>query len=75
MLKWKGTGFLPGIPARDLTDQEVEEFGGEKYLVGTGLYEKPEDEKTVKMTTKKSKNTTLTVDRFETPAEEDEKGE
>ena len=39
MLKWNGTGFLPGIPARDLTDEEVKEFGGEKKLIATGLYE------------------------------------
>lgn len=35
-------GFLPGIPARDLTDEEVKEHGGEQALVATGLYRKPE---------------------------------
>lgn len=32
-------GFLPGLPARDLSDEEVEALGGEKALVKTGLYE------------------------------------
>jgi len=31
---------MPGIPARDLTDQEVEWLGGEKSLLDTGLYAK-----------------------------------
>lgn len=31
-------GFLPGVPARDLTDAEVEALGGEAVLVKTGLY-------------------------------------
>ena len=38
MLKYIGKGFFPGIPAKDLTDEEVTQFGGEEYLVGTGLY-------------------------------------
>jgi hypothetical protein len=33
-------GSLPGIPARDLTDLEVDQLGGEKLLLDTGLYEK-----------------------------------
>ena len=40
MLIYNGKGFLPGIPARDLTDEEVKEFGGEKKLLATGLYVK-----------------------------------
>jgi hypothetical protein len=40
MLIWNGKGFLPGIPARDLDDDEVKEFGGEKKLLASGLYEK-----------------------------------
>jgi len=40
MLIHNGKGFIPGIPARDLTDEEVKEFGGEKKLLATGLYEK-----------------------------------
>lgn len=38
-LKYKGIGFIPGIPARDLTDDEVYQFG-EIPLINTGLYEK-----------------------------------
>jgi len=38
-MKYLGTGFLAGIPARDLTAEEVEKFG-EKFLLSTGLYEK-----------------------------------
>jgi len=34
-------GSLPGLPARDLQDEEVERLGGEKKLLATGLYEKP----------------------------------
>lgn len=33
--------WLPGIPARDLTVQEVKDLGGEKALIETGLYAKP----------------------------------
>lgn len=38
-LKWLGQAFIIGVPARDLTDAEVEEYGGAEYLTGTGLYE------------------------------------
>lgn len=38
-LKYRtGKGFIRGIPARDLTDEEVEKFGGAPILVQTGLY-------------------------------------
>ena len=43
MLKYTGGGYngtRPEIPVRDLTDKEAEEFGGEEFLVSTGLYEK-----------------------------------
>jgi hypothetical protein len=41
MLRYIGHGaWLPDIPARDLTDEEVEQHGGEKALVASGLYEK-----------------------------------
>ena len=40
MLKYNGKGWLPGIPARDLTDEEVKEYGGEMKLLATKLYEK-----------------------------------
>lgn len=39
-LNYVGGGFLPGVPARDLTDEEVEEHGGERALLKSGLYEK-----------------------------------
>ena len=39
MLKYIGTGFLPGVPARDLSDAEVEQHGGEETLIASGLYE------------------------------------
>ena len=45
MLIWKGTAWLPGIPARDLTDEEVKQFGGEKKLIASGLYEAPKKER------------------------------
>lgn len=45
MLKYIGKGFIPGIPARDLNDDEVKKYGGVKFLVGTGLFEKPKKKK------------------------------
>ena len=46
MMKYIGQGaFMVGIPARDLTDEEVEKYGGEKALLETGLYEKAGKEK------------------------------
>ena len=39
-LKYIGMGsWMYGIPAMDLTAEEVEKHGGAEYLVGTGLYE------------------------------------
>lgn len=38
MMRWNGKGFIPGIPARDLTDAEVEQHG-EKVLLASGLYD------------------------------------
>ena len=40
-----GSGSLPGIPARDLTDEEVQNFG-RLFLLKTGLYQ--DEEKPVK---------------------------
>ncbi len=37
-LKYIGNEFLPGVPARDLTEDEVEECGGEQVLLASGLY-------------------------------------
>jgi len=41
MLKYIGKGsWFPGIPARDLSEEEVKRLGGEKAILATGLYEK-----------------------------------
>ena len=34
---------LHGIPARDLTAEEAEKYGGEDALLNTGLYATPEE--------------------------------
>lgn len=41
MLKYIGVSFIAGIPARDLSDDEVEKYGGKEYLLSTGLFEEP----------------------------------
>jgi hypothetical protein len=42
MLIYSGSGeHKVGIPARDLSDEEVEQNGGEELLIATGLYIKP----------------------------------
>lgn len=41
MLKYTGGGYggsLPNIPAKDLSAEEVEQYGGMEFLVKTGLY-------------------------------------
>lgn len=38
-MRYLGGGFIPGIPARDLTELEVERCGGVETLAATGLYE------------------------------------
>lgn len=51
-MRWLGNGFYIGIPARDLTTEEVKRFGHE-FLLSLGLYEEvvpikamePEDDK------------------------------
>ncbi|MBU2177569.1 MAG: hypothetical protein KJ556_20955 [Gammaproteobacteria bacterium] len=44
-LRWLGYASLHGIPARDLSAEEVEKFGRD-YLLETGLYDEiqPESE-------------------------------
>lgn len=37
MLKYTGNGFMPGVPARDLTEDEVKQYGRAR-LLRTGLY-------------------------------------
>jgi hypothetical protein len=55
-LTYIGQGnFVPNVPARDLSAEEVKEYGGEVALLETGLYEKPE-EKTPRSKTKTSKD-------------------
>lgn len=37
-MKYIGNGnFLPNVPARDLTEEEVKQFG-KKFLLDSGLY-------------------------------------
>ncbi len=44
MLNYIGKGaFLIGVPARDLSADEVRLYGGEEMLLSTGLYEKAND--------------------------------
>jgi hypothetical protein len=42
-LIYKGGGFIPGVPARDLTEEEVKEHGGAKVLTAHGLYEEKQE--------------------------------
>lgn len=39
-LIYNGGGYLIGIPARDLSDEEARQFG-RKYLLESGLYSEP----------------------------------
>ena len=39
MFKFLGGGFIPGVPARDLSDKEAEQFG-EAGLIKSGLYQR-----------------------------------
>lgn len=40
--------FWPGVPAKSLTADEVEQYGGEQHLLSTGLYALPKPQKAVK---------------------------
>lgn len=44
MLKYNGKGYYPGVPTKDLTDEEVEKYGGEEFLLSLHpqIYEKIE---------------------------------
>jgi hypothetical protein len=42
-LIYKGGGFIPGVPARDLTEKEVREHGGVRVLTAHGLYEEKQE--------------------------------
>ena len=37
-LRYVGAGFLPGVPARDLSAKEANEYGGVAALLASGLY-------------------------------------
>ena len=41
VLKWNGSGFMDGVPARDLTADEVAKYGGHEALLKSGCYEEP----------------------------------
>lgn len=41
MLKYTGGGILVGVPARDLSDEEVRRHGRAR-LIATGFYVEPE---------------------------------
>lgn len=42
MLKFVGGSdkFYPGIPPQDLSEEEAKQYGGEKFLLSTGLWKK-----------------------------------
>lgn len=42
-LVYVGDGFLPGVPARNLTDDEVTAYGGAEALIASGLYEEEQE--------------------------------
>ena len=44
MFKYLHNGFIPGIPARDLTDKEAEQFGKAR-LKKSGLYQEVRERK------------------------------
>jgi hypothetical protein len=45
MLKYIGKGWLPNVPARDLSEDEVKQYGGEAFLLKSGCYERLEEER------------------------------
>ena len=53
-MKWKGNGFYVPIPARDLSAEEVQKYGGREYLLSLGLYEEVEQPKAKPKAAKKS---------------------
>lgn len=46
-MRYIGKASIHGIPARDLSEREVERYGGAILLEATGLYEIIPDEKAV----------------------------
>lgn len=64
MLRYVGDGsWLPGVPARDLSDEEVKEYGGKDFLVRTRLYVAPKMERVQRQ------------DKMERPDVQDKEGE
>lgn len=55
-LKYLGNAFLPGVPARDLTEAEVEQYGGVAALVASGVYAEDSDKPVAKKETKEADN-------------------
>ena len=62
-LKWNGKGSLSDIPARDLTDAEVKDFGGYEKLIASGCYEAINNEVPVQIETLIARGETLTGER------------
>ena len=69
MLIYTGGGYggaQPNIPARDLTDEEVKQYGGAEALIKTGLYEQAPAERP---------STGSGTPKRESPAEKRKEGE
>ena len=49
MLRYIGEGFIPGVPARDLTEEEAKQYGGRLRLLRSGLYRDARPSRIVKM--------------------------
>ena len=46
MLKYiQARGAIIGIPARNLSNEEVKKYGGKEFLLETGLYKEPANSK------------------------------
>ena len=43
MLRYKGGGWLAGVPSRDLSEEEATKFGVAR-LISSGLYERVEED-------------------------------
>ena len=52
-LRYIGKGFIDGVPARDLSDDEVARYGL-KRLLATGLYEKIVEKRVFKIEEKEN---------------------
>lgn len=71
-MKYVGRGeSIPGIPARDLTDQEVQIFGEERLIL-SGLYVVVESE--VKLSRVRREDKAIKPDYEEKQREEDQDG-